>query len=255
MTLRTHLAGLPAELADAVEAEYLHLVEHMTKSEWDDAQVDAGRFCEAVLRVIEWHTADAYTPIDGKNRPDRKKVVNAVAKNTTLPSSLRLQIPQCVELMMDFRNTRNAAHLGNVDASRTDATCVAQLATWVTCELVRLETQRPPSEVQTLIDQLSARHVPLVQIVNGRPVLLNPSLSAEERAVVILQQQARPVQVDELRRFTEYGNTTRWRRTIIPGLVKKRWAFVDDDDNAHLLEPGAAVADKLILAANPALAA
>src|SRR5947208_1183241 len=94
MILSGHLAALPTDLADAVETEYRNLLEHYLKEEWDDAQVDAGRFCEAVLRVIEWHTNTSFTPIDGKSRPDRKSVVNKAAQDTSLPPTLRLQIPQ-----------------------------------------------------------------------------------------------------------------------------------------------------------------
>jgi hypothetical protein len=65
---------LPSDLADALETQYRNLLDHYLKEEWDDAQVDAGRFSEAVLRVIEWHMTGSYTPI-GRSSPSRKQVV------------------------------------------------------------------------------------------------------------------------------------------------------------------------------------
>ena len=246
MILAGHLAQLPTDLADAVEAEYTNLLDHYLKEEWDDAQVDAGRFCEAVLRVIEWHTSGSYTPIDGKSRPDRKKVVNAAAQDTNLPPTLRLQIPQAVELMMDFRNGRNAAHLGAIDPNRLDAGCVVQLATWVVAELVRLETQRTPAEVQTVIDELAKPHVPLVQTVGDQPIVLDPNLSASDTALVLLYQQGVPVPVDQLRRWAEYGNSTRWRSDVLGKLKAEKYIHVDGEDRVHLLAPGHAVAQDLV---------
>jgi hypothetical protein len=142
-----------------------------------------------------------YTPIDGKSAPSRKKIVNAAAQDTTLPPTLRLQIPQVLELMMDFRNGRNAAHLGPIDPNRLDASCVIQMATWVAAELVRLETQRSASEVQEVIDALAEPHVPLIQVVADRPVVLDPDMPAADRALLLLHQQGRPVPVQQLREW------------------------------------------------------
>jgi hypothetical protein len=89
--LADHLSCLPTELAHAVETQYRNLLDHYLKEEWDDAQVDAGRFSEAVLRVIQWHMTGSYTPIDGRSSPSRKQVLTQAAQNTNLPPTLRLQ--------------------------------------------------------------------------------------------------------------------------------------------------------------------
>jgi hypothetical protein len=246
--LAGHLAALPTDLADAVETEYRNLLDHYLKEEWDDAQVDAGRFCEAVLRVIEWHTSSSFTAIDGKSRPDRKSVVNKAAQDRSLPPTLRLQIPQAVELIMDFRNGRNSAHLGAIDPNRLDAGTVVQLATWVVAELVRLETQRTPAEVQTVIDELAKPHVPLVQTVGEQPIVLDPGMGAAEKALVLLYQSGVPIPVDQLRVWAEYGNTTRWRDEVLTRLRAKKWVHVDPEGRVHLLAPGHAEAQRLVTA-------
>ncbi|WP_147448110.1 hypothetical protein [Solirubrobacter pauli] len=221
-------------------------MDHFLKGEWDDAQVDAGRFCEAALRYLEWKMAGTFTAIDGKSKPNRKTTVNKAQQDTSLAPSLRAQIPQSIELTMDFRNNRNTAHLGNIDANKMDATCVVQNVTWVVGEIVRLETQKPPAEVQRLLDQLAERHVPLVQTVNGRPVILDPGMGASDKALVLLYQQAKPVPIHTLRQWAEYGNSSRWTSTVIRGLEKKRQVHVDSG-NVALLIPGEAKAQQLIL--------
>lgn len=254
MTLASHLTNLPEPIALAIEGEYRHLLDHFLKEEWDDAQVDAGRFSEAVLRALEWHVGGTYTPIDGRNRPDRKRVIGSVGQATVLPPSLRLQIPVCVELMSDFRNGRNSAHLGSIDANRIDATCVIGLASWVMAELVRLETKRSSAEVQALMEQLSERQVPLVQYVGDRPIVLDPSMTAESRALILLYQRGTPVGSQQLREWAEYRNATRWRIDVMRGMVRKKYVHVDADDVIHMLRPGVRAAQRLLVNAGLAVA-
>lgn len=246
-TVALHLKALPGDLADAIGETHRDVLDHFLKGEWDDAQVDAGRFCEAVLRYLEWRMTGTFTPIDGKSKPNRKNVIGKAQQDTSLPSSLRAQLPYSIELVMDFRNNRNSAHLGNIDANKMDAACVVQNVTWVVGEIVRLDTQMPPVEVQRLLDQLAARHVPLVQTVNGRPIILNPGLKHSARVLVLLYQQAKPVPVDTLRVWTGHTHSTRFREKVIKELCDKAYVHVDDAGQVTLLYPGEAAAQTLVL--------
>jgi hypothetical protein len=246
VTLRGDLAALPSDLAEAIDATYRSVMDHFLKEEWDDAQVDAGRFCEAALRYLEWKLTGRFTPIDGKSKPNRKSTVNMATNDTTLPPTLRAQLPQSIELTMDFRNNRNAAHLGDIDANKLDANCVAQNVNWMTGEIVRLETHRPAAEVQRLLDQLAERHVPLVQTVNGRPIVLRPELAASDKALVLLYQQAKPVHIQTLRQGVGYANPTRWRSVVVKSLQKKVFVHVENGE-VTLLRPGETKAQALIL--------
>jgi hypothetical protein len=246
VTLRAHLSGLPGELADALEQQYRNMMEHVLLEEWDDAQVDAGRFAEAVLRVLQWHMNRGYTPMDGKSKPNRKTVVGAAQKDTSLPVSLRLQVPQATELIMDFRNNRNAAHLGGVDANKLDATCVAQLASWIMGEIVRLETNKTTAEVQAILDRLAERTVPVVEMVGDRPIVTNTSFSAAEKALVLLYNHNDAVPVGVLRDWAEYGNASRFRSQVLAGLKKQKLIHIEDDQ-VVLLTGGKIAAEKLVL--------
>lgn len=246
--LRSHLGSLPPDLAEALEDTYRSTMDHYLQGEWGDAQVDAGRFCEAALRHLEWRMSNSYTPIDGKSRPNRKVTVGKATKDVTLPPSLRAQVPTSIELMMDFRNNRNSAHLGNIDANRMDASCVVQNATWVLGEIMRLETQQSPTTVQRLIDQLAERHIPLVQKVNGRPIVLNAKLAAGDKALVLLYQWSEPVDIQTLREWAGYGNASRWRNQVIPKLQKQSLVHVEAN-LVTLLIPGEAHAQQIVLEA------
>lgn len=248
MKFQSYLPNIPPELSKALEDEYTKLSFHFAKTEWDESQMDAGRFGEAVLRILEWYSQKTYTPLDGRSKPDRKKVVNLVAKNNILDPSLRLQIPQMVELIMDFRNNRNAAHLGGVDPNRLDAVTVIQLASWITAELIRIEASLSVREVQSIMDQMADRQVPIIHEISGRPIVLDTELKAESRAVLLLHKVNQPVHLDVLRDWTEYKNTTIWRKNIIKKMARKKLIYVDKEKNVHLLPPGEKLASSLFSA-------
>jgi hypothetical protein len=247
--LADHLSGLPKELRDAIEDTYSSVIDHFLREEWDDAQGDAGRFSEAVLRYLEWKTSGKYTPIDGKSKPGRAKVINAAKNDVALPPTLRAQLPLAIELVMDFRNNRNAAHLGSIKPNKMDASCVVQNATWIVGEVVRLESSAESVEVQALLDQLAERHVPLIQHVGGVPVILKADMPAADRALVLLYQHGEALSLATLRTWAEYSHVTRWKEDVIRPLHRAKLVHLSPDGTVNLLRPGELRAQRLLLEA------
>lgn len=253
MSLRDHLPDVPDDLAEALDETYRDVIDHYVKDEPDDAQVDAGRFCEAALRYLEWKMEGKYTPVDGKSKPNRKAVVHAAQQDVNLEPTLRAQVPQAVELIMDFRNNRNSAHLGSLDANNMDASCVVQNASWVIGEIARIESNESTDEIQGLVDRLAERHIPLVQSIGDTPIVLDPKMSARNKALVLLYQEGGPVPIQTLREWAEYTHTTNWRSNIIGGLQKEKLVHLDKDDKVHLLRPGEDEAQKVLLSSESRL--
>jgi hypothetical protein len=246
--LSTFLSKLPDELSDAIESEYQELTSAYLLRDWSSVQTYVGRLAEAALRVLEWHETGAYTSIDDQHKPNRSQVVGAARNNTSLPPTLRLQIPAIIELMMDFRNNRNSAHLGKIKPWHLDAATVTQISSWLVAELIRLETKMPHEQIQTLIDNLAELPSPIIQRVSGVPIVLNDQLGAEERALVILFDEGAPIDARLLCEWSEYANTSRWFKQVLPKLIQKRQVHMDKEGVVHLLRPGELRARKLIIA-------
>lgn len=254
MSVRGHLAGLPSDLADALDDTFREVIDHFLKGEEGDAQVDAGRFCEAALRYLEFKMIGKYTAIDGKSKPNRQKVVNAAKQDTTLPPTLRAQVPQAIELITDFRNNRNSAHLGVIDVNNMDASCVLQNVTWVIGEIARIESNDSPQAIQGLLNSLAQRHVPLVQVVDGTPIILDPNMRADQRVLILLYQSEGAIPMATLREWADYTNPTRFRDNVVGGLAKEKSVHVDKDGSVHLLHPGEAKAQRILLEAGSQVA-
>ena len=203
--LTQHLKNLPNDLVTALQAEFQKLHQQYFLGKWEPAQLNGGRFGEAVLRIVEFKDTNKFTPVGAQL--GRKQIVNNVAQNTALPKSLRLQIPILAELVIDFRNDRNVGHLGTIDVNEMDSAFVLNATNWIVAELIRLETQMSPSDAQAEIKKIIERKVPIVEEIGGRLKCLNPKLDAKTKAVVFCYQKyPETISLDNLVVWTEYTN-------------------------------------------------
>ena len=203
--LTQHLNSLPDELVAALQTEFQKLHQQYFLAKWEPAQLDGGRFAEAVLRIVQHKDTGIYTPIGAQL--NRKSIVGNVAKNMALPESLRLQIPALAELVMDFRNNRNSGHLGAIDVNEMDSTFVLNAVNWIVAELIRLETQMSPTDAQAEIKKIIERKVPIIEEIDGRLKCLDSKLNAKTKATIFCYQKyPEVVSLDDLVDWTEYTN-------------------------------------------------
>ncbi|HEY4489557.1 MAG TPA: hypothetical protein VJA87_03725 [Candidatus Paceibacterota bacterium] len=230
-----HLKNLPNDLVTALQTEFQKLHQQYFLGKWEPAQLNGGRFGEAVLRIVEYKDTNKFTPVG--TQLNRKQIVNNVAQNTALPKSLRLQIPILAELVMDFRNDRNVGHLGTIDVNEMDSAFVLNASNWIVAELIRLETQMSPADAQAEIKKIIERKVPIVEEIGGRLKCLNPKLDAKTKAVVFCYQKyPEAISLDNLVNWTEYTNKGVLRKQL-EGLNKA--SIIDfRNDSAQLTRKG-----------------
>lgn len=209
------LQNLPKELVEILIKELNELHKNYFLGKWDSSQLNGGRFGEAVLRILEFKNSNTgeFTPI-GITVP-RRLIVTQILNNTTLPDSLRLYIPPLTELIMDFRNNRNVAHLGLIEVNEMDSSFVISAANWIMAELVRLEGQTSPTEAQTIITRLIERKIPLIEEYGGRLKILNPKLIAKHQILVFCYYKY-PEAIDNNTLFSwvDEKNKTRFKKYL-----------------------------------------
>src|SRR6202167_5186796 len=89
------------------------------------SEVEGGRFCEAVFRILEHATTGTGTPLGGQLATDRLIGRLAQMPATSAPESIRLHIPRALRVVYDIRNKRDAAHLvDGIDPNLQDVTMV-----------------------------------------------------------------------------------------------------------------------------------
>ena len=179
--------GVPAELVEPLLAEYGEVLRRYYLNDLGPQAVNAGRFCEVVVRILQWETAGTYTPVSSK----RLKVDEEIRALERLPASegndsSRLHIPRAVRVIYDVRNARNTAHLSDgIDPNAQDASLVLASMKWILAELVRKFHSISADEAESVISQLISRDIPLIEVVDGFPRVLR-TLKASDHCLALL---------------------------------------------------------------------
>lgn len=177
----------PHELVDALLDSYKDLVENFNRSKLRPSEVESGRLCEAIIRMLQYKTTGTYTPI-GVSIGNLDTEITRLANlpRTDFDESIRLHIPRTVRVIYDIRSKRDSVHLGNIDPNLMDATLILNCCKWIVAELFRIELQIPVNEAQKTINYLIEKKIPIVQDFDGFLVTLSPRLSARDRILVLL---------------------------------------------------------------------
>lgn len=177
-------AGLPADVVSAVLDEYEACKSRFFLGDFRPQAVDAGRFCEAVVRIIQHASTGQHTALSDELKVDAQ--LNRLENDTSLDDGLRLHIPRAIRTVYGFRNKRNTGHLkGGIDPNLMDATFIVGVLDWILAELIRLYHNVSAQDAQELIDGVVTKQLPLIQEVDGHPVFLR-NVSGREHVLALL---------------------------------------------------------------------
>jgi hypothetical protein len=191
-------AGIPVQLTDELLESYVETKRRFHLGDHRPQEVEGGRFSEAVFRVLQHAASQQVTPI-GKTLPSVDKLLTVFENAAGQPDSIRLHIPRTLKLIYDIRNMRDAAHLGDgIDPNLQDATLVITNMDWVVAELVRLYHGVTADEAQRIIEDLVTREVPVVQEIDGQPVILADLRPRDQALLMLYRAGAKGLTLDEL---------------------------------------------------------
>ncbi len=187
LTLRSSFtaSGLPEELATAVLREYEEVKSRYFRRDYKTGSTYAGRFCEAVARILEFKATGNYTPVDAKIKVE--DVLNRLDKHgATLGDALRLHVIRIVRFVYGVRNSRDAGHLNDgIDSHFQDATVIVANLDWVLAELVRVWHNVTAAEATALITGIVTKQMPMIEVLDGLP-LPTKKLAHMDHVLVIL---------------------------------------------------------------------
>lgn len=190
-SVHTYLgAVVAAEPLDLMLRSFTELKENYHLSRHRPAELDGGRFAEAMFRVLESYVAsdDAFTPFSRSlPRMDKLLVKFEALPSASTHESVRVHIPRVLQIVYGVRNRRDVGHIGgDVSPNLADATLVVVLCDWALAELVRLTYSGDLESAQHVVDDLVERQAPVVEPINGFMKLLRPELSVPDRILVLL---------------------------------------------------------------------
>ena len=180
----------PVELVDSLIDSYVELSGNYVRNKLRPSEVEGGRFCESVVRIMQYETTKTYTTIGVTINLDIEIEKLKNLSKTDYSDSLRLHIPRTLRVIYDIRNKRDAAHLGEISPNLMDATLILNCCKWILAELFRIKFKIPIAEAQRVLDGLVEKDIPIIQDFSGFPVILKPDMTVRDRIMILLYNKA-----------------------------------------------------------------
>jgi hypothetical protein len=208
------ISGFPSELSTQLILEFLEIKKRFAMHDWGPGQLKGGRFAEVLLRIFQHLLSDPVTPF-GSDIPaaEKDKILNRLKNANTIDPHVRQKTVPLVRLLLDFRNNRDAAHLGGFDANGMDTLFVMTSATWILCELVRVYGGQSMPRAQEIVDGLAAKEYPVIVERDGELFIARHDLSAKQEVLVLLTRAA-SASAEYLESKTKDSNKSRFHRNL-----------------------------------------
>lgn len=235
-------SALPAPLVKNLDKSYTEIKTNFTQRRYEPSELNGGKFCEIILRILEWHTSPSksFTAFGSKIR-DFGQATRKFESLTSFPDSVRFHIPKILNSLYDIRNKRGVGHVGgDVDPNHMDALFVVSAADWILAELVRLFHNISVNEADAIVEALISKKVSVVWEVAGKKRILDPRLKYPERTLLLLYDSyPKALRDDTLCEWTEYTNPAIYRTKLLKPLHKKKLIEYDiNSGDVHISPTG-----------------
>lgn len=240
LSLEIALATIPNNFRKKMISTYLDVKRRHRDGVYDAAGLSIGKFCESVLRFLQNELTGSSTPFGQKidNLADECIRLEKVPKSAG-NESLRLVIPRSLVFLYTLRNKRGIGHVGgDVDANEIDSATMARGADWILCELIRIYHKLSLEDAQALIDSISTRNLPVIWEVAGKKRVLLKGLNYPDQVLLLLYSDPQNgVLTEDLFAWTEYTNSTRFKKLVLAGLHKNRLVEYDKESEIIYISP------------------
>jgi hypothetical protein len=221
-------AALPEKLVDELLQAHAEAKRNLYLGGLRLSEVEAGRFCEAAFRLLEFISSGKFTTLGKPLNTDL--LIEALQKipSSAQPDSIRIHIPRALRSVYDIRNKRDAAHLADgIDPNLQDATLVTSVIDWVLAEFVRLYHLVTADTAQKIVTEIVTRAVPVVQDFDGFPKLLK-NLGVTDHCLVLLYQRGDSgATFEELSKWVRPPMRANIARTLTSMVERKDFAHLD----------------------------
>lgn len=241
-TLGAALVAIPTTYRKPLLKAYRDLKSRHLEGKFDAAGLSAGKFCEAVLRVLQNHLSQTVVPFGTKNLKfdqECRKLANVPTTTLVGDESLRLVIPKALDFAYTLRNKRGIGHVGgDVDANAVDSGSIVTCCDWVVCELIRILHQLSLEEAQDLVDSVSTRKLPEIWEVGGKKRVLRNDLDFKDKVLLLLyDSHNRSVMEEDLFDWTKYSGLGMFRKAVLAPLDKDCLIEYDRDTKSVTISP------------------
>jgi|ERR1051325_3159540 hypothetical protein len=238
------LAAIQKKFRSRIIDAYLELKRRFAKatydSAWDTSGLSVGKFCESVLRFLQFTLTATSIPF-GKhipNFPDECRKLISLPASAGL-ESLRVIVPRALAFLYTLRGKRGIGHVGgDVEANEIDAATAVRVCDWILSELVRIYHGLSLEEAQALVNAVAERLMPEIWEVRGKKRVLRKGLPYKHQVLLLLYSDPdTDVLSEDLLEWTEYSNAVVFRQKVLTPLHKERFIDYDRDNELVRISP------------------
>jgi len=186
------ISALDSQLVDALLKTYNELKNQYYLGKYKPSELEGAHFAEVVIRILEYVTTKAYTPLGSPlPRFDVREVEKySQLPSTNFPDSIRIHIPRAILSIYGIRHRRGVGHVGgDINPNLPDSSLIVATCDWIVTELIRLYYTSSLKEAQKHVDAIVARKVPLIQEFDGFLKVLDPTISIADKALMLLYRK------------------------------------------------------------------
>jgi hypothetical protein len=220
--------SLPKDVVTELLKEYKHIKQQFFLNQFRPTELNAARFAECVLRLLEFVDSGRHTPFGVQLKSE--DIINRIQNNAALPNTIRLFIPRLIRVILDVRNKRDVAHVGGeVNPNYSDSVFVVHATDWILTEIVRHYHSCSIDQAAAIVSTINEIQIPIIDEIDGFVRVLNTSLKAADKVLVILySKQPNKVWEQDLRKWIEYQHSTNFRNNILMALHKDALIHFDN---------------------------
>jgi hypothetical protein len=239
-SLEKALTNIPTNFKKRLIKEYIEIKKLFNERKYEFSCMKVGKFCETMLRFLQNCLTRSYTPFGTKISNFINECDNLVkVPKSTANESLRILIPHALKFLYSVRSKRGISHApGDIDPNEMDSTVCLSLADWIMAELIRIYRGIPIEKALDLINSLLTKSVPLVWEVSGKKRILDTTLSAKDKVLVLLYLvPEKNIEVKDLFEWIEYSRIDLFKKNILIPLHKIKWIEYDKENEIVMLSP------------------
>ena len=168
-------ASIPDEIRKRLKQHFHKVMHDHALGRFETSELNGGKFCEAMVRVLEWYATSQGVSVPGKPTTEFEKRIRRIMNCNNLLESFRLNVPDVLLSVYRIRNNRGVAHIaGDVEPNFMDSTYVVAAANWVMSELVRVMHNVSIDQARYMVESLTIKKIPLIWEVDGLKRVLSP---------------------------------------------------------------------------------
>ncbi len=230
----------PEDILKNLEQNYIKLKGNFLDRKYEPSELNGGKFCETVFRLLEWHTSEthSYTPF-GIKINDFGQSIRKFENLTNFTNSVRFHIPKLLNAIYDIRNKRGVGHVGgDVNPNYMDSVFVVSACDWIIAELIRIFHQIDTEKAQDIVDGLVTKKIPLIWEIGDVKRVLNPKLSFIDKTLVLLYSEfPKNILENILFNWVEHSNISYFKRDVLKHLHKKKFIEYDIKSGKITISP------------------